>query len=281
MCKINLIKGIISNFNIQIANRFYLIRNSLMSSVRFACTALAGTNKVGELPQDSDGYYEMVVGGLNMFNSAGQWYTYEGAKNLFEDSSQFIRRVKRGALKGEVGHPRREPGQSMDDYLARIVEIRETNVCVHFKEIYLDFNRLKDGSGKPIIAIMAKLKPSGPFGDQLAKSLANKNENVCFSIRSFTRDFMERGVYTRELKNIITFDAVNEPGISIANKYNAPSLESFDDSLVTRNQVKRVCDKTVFDGLATENSVAIATELLSTMGMTLPVGVTPAFSNWK
>ena len=251
-----------------------------MSSVKFACTALAGTNKVGELPRDADGYYEMVVGGLNMFNSAGQWYTYEGAKNLFEDSSQFIRRVKKGALKGEVGHPVRQVGQSIDEYMARVMEIRETNICVHFKEIYLDFNRLKSENGKPVIAIMAKLIPSGPFGDQLSKSLANKNENVCFSIRSFTKDFMDRGVYTRELKNIITFDYVNECGISIANKYQAPSLESFSDTAITQSQVKRVCDKTVVSGLATESSVSIATELLTSMGFELPKGVTPAFSKW-
>lgn len=251
-----------------------------MSSVRFACTVLAGTNKAGILPAKSDGYYSMVVGGLNMLNSAGQWYAYEGAKELFEQSSQFQRRVKRGALRGEVGHPRQEAGQSFDDYVSRILEIRETNVCVHFKEIYLDFNRMKDASGKPVIAIMADLAPSGPYGEALDKALKNKHENVCFSIRSFTKDFYNKGVYTRELKNIVTFDWVNEPGISIANKYQAPSLESYSEA-VTETQVKRAVENISQTSIGNESSIAIAKELLDAMGWDLPRGVTPAFASWK
>lgn len=251
-----------------------------MSSVKFACTALAGTNKTGVIPADSDGYRTMVVGGLNMFNSAGQWYTYEGAKQLFEESSQFMRRVKRGALRGEVGHPRQETGQSLDDYISRVLEIRETNICVHFKEIFLDFNRMKDASGKPVIAIMAKLAPNGPHGDFLAKALENKNENVCFSIRSFTRDFYNGGVYTRELKNIITFDYVNEPGISIANKYAAPSLEGLGDDTVTRNQMKRICENNTKNGLGNESNLMTATELFASLGWQTDGPLPPAFSKW-
>lgn len=176
-------------------------------TIKFSCTALNGTNKAGVIPKDADNYYTMVVGGLNIFNSAGQWYSYDGAKALFESSSQFQRRVSRGCLFGERGHPRREPGMSFDDYVQRILEIRETNICVHFKEIFLDFNSMKDVNGKAVVAIMAKLTPSGPGGAALQKSLDNKNENVCFSIRSFTKDYYDRGIEVRDLKNIVTFDA--------------------------------------------------------------------------
>jgi hypothetical protein len=250
-----------------------------MSSVRFTCTALAGTNKAGILPVDKDGYYTMVVGGLNMFNSAGQWYEYEGAKALFEESSQFMRRVKRGSLRGEVGHPKQELNQNFDSYLSRVLEIKESNVCVHFKEIFLDFNRMKDASGKPVIAIMAKLIPSGPHGPMLQKSLENKSENVCFSIRSFTKDYYNKGVYMRQLNNIITFDHVNEPGISIANKYEAPSLESRTDSVVTRTQVERVvCTKASLVGA--ESAMMTAGDLFSSLGWNVPKDVKPPFSNW-
>lgn len=178
-----------------------------MQTVKFGSTALAGTNKTGIIPKDADGYRTMIVGGLNIFNSAGQWYSYDGAKALFESSSQFMRRVSRNALRGELGHPRQEKGQSFDDYVQRILEIRETNVCVHFKEIFLDFNSVKDANGRAVVAIMAKLIPSGPHGPALEKSLENKDENVCFSIRSFTKDYYDRGIEIRELKNIVTFDA--------------------------------------------------------------------------
>lgn len=251
-----------------------------MNTVRYGCTSLLGTNKAGIIKPDVDGYYEMVVGGLNIFNSAGQYYTYQGAKELFENSSQFQRRVSRGALRGEVGHPSKLPGMSMDDYINRIMEIRENNVCVHFKEIYLDFDRMKTQDGKPAVAIMGKLAPSGPHGDALRKSLENPNENVCFSIRAFTKDYYERGVACRDLKNIITFDYVNEPGIHIANKFSNPSLEDLTETYTTDSQLQRVCEEQLVNGLATESSLNIAKEVLTTMGLGLPKGVSAAFTQW-
>lgn len=250
-----------------------------MNNIRFTCTALAGKNKVGIVPVDKDGYYDMVVGGLNMFNSAGQWYDYDGAKALFESSSTFMRRVSRGALRGEVGHPRQETGQSDEKYISRVMDIDDKNVCVHFKEIYLDFDKLRGSDGKPVVAIMAKLKPSGAKGEFLQKQLDNKDENVCFSIRSFTKDYYQKGVYTRELKNIITFDYVNEPGISIANKYQAPSLESLSDKPITRNQVESAI-VTAKQGIGTESALITATELFSAVGWDTPKRPVPAYSKW-
>ena len=55
-----------------------------MNSIKFTCTSLAGSNRVGTLKKDAQGYYEVVVGALNVFNSAGQFYVYEQAKALFE-----------------------------------------------------------------------------------------------------------------------------------------------------------------------------------------------------
>lgn len=251
-----------------------------LSHIKFACTSLNGTNKVGNLFKDADGYYEMVIGGLNIFNSAGQWYSYEGAKELFESSSQFMRRIKRGALRGEVGHPRREAGQSFDDYVNRILEIRETNVCVQFKEIYLDFNKIKDANGKAVVAIMAKLIPSGPFGPMLEKSLNNKNENVCFSIRSFTKDYRDRGIEVRDIKNIVTFDMVNEPGIHIAEKYKTPSLETLSETFVTQQQIQRALTPSSSHGIASESAMASAKDLFDSMGWKLPENVVPAFTKW-
>lgn len=251
-----------------------------MNTVRFGCSALAGTNKAGNIKPDAQGYYEMVIGGLNIFNSAGQYYTYEGAKQLFEQSSQFQRRIGRGSLRGEMGHPPKLPGMTMDDYINRIMEIREANVCVHFKEVYLDFDRVKTNQGKPAVAIMAKLTPSGPLASSLEKSLDNPNENVCFSIRAFTQDYYERGVACRDLKNIITFDYVNECGVHIANKYDNPSLEDLSEAFMTNEQIKRVCHGNLQSTIATESSVAIANELLTTMGMDLPLGVKAAFTKW-
>lgn len=251
-----------------------------MSNVTFSCTSLVGSNKVGKLEPDADGYYTMVIGALNVLNSAGAYYSYDGAKDLFEGSSQFMRRVSRGSLRGEVGHPIFETGMTGEDYVSRILEIRETNVCVHFKEVWLDFDSMKDKDGRAIVAIMSKLIPSGPFGPMLEKQLKNKGENVCFSVRSFTDDSRNGGVLYKSIRNIVTFDNVNEPGIHVANKWLAPGLESLSEKLFTDTQIVRACNKTNTSRVATESSKEMAGELLEALGLSLPHGVKPAFTNW-
>ena len=198
----------------------------MSNQIRFACTALAASSKSGVLKKDDSGYYELVVGALNIFNSVGQYYVYDQARDLFESSSTFMRRVKRGVLRGELGHPKPLPGMSEEQFAQRVMSIYEDNVCCHHKEIYLDFDRVKDENGQPVIAIISKVYPSGPHGEALRKSLENPNENVCFSIRAFTDDFMDRGICKRVLRTIVTWDQVLEPGLAVADKFKAPALES-------------------------------------------------------
>lgn len=250
-----------------------------MSTIKFTCTSLQGTPKKGVLTPDQDGYYVMPVGGLNILNSAGQWYDYEGAKALFEGSSQLMRRVKRGALRGEVGHPQPLPGQSEDDYVMRILTIDEKNVCAHFAELFLNFNDFKGDDGKPIIAIMAKVAPSGPFGPMLKKAFDNTKENVCFSIRAFTSDNYVKGRYTRVLKNVVTFDYVNEPGIHIAEKFKSPALESLTDRVITKNQMQRAVLSNSA-GIAKESFLLTADELFASLGWSMESSDKPKFSNW-
>lgn len=254
-----------------------------MNVVRFACTSLAGSSKVGNLKQDENGYYEMVVGALNVFNSAGQFYVYEQAKELFQSSSQLMRRVSRGALRGEYGHPKPQPGMSNDMFANRIMSIHEENVCCHHKEITLDFDRVKDAQGKPVIAIISKVMPSGPMGPALEKSLKNPSENVCFSIRAFTDDFREGGVTKRVLKTIVTFDAVNEPGISFAEKFQSPVLESMkeDGHSFSRGDIERGVKAANMHGLATESVMLTADELFRTCGWkTSSELMKPSYLKW-
>lgn len=243
-------------------------------NVKFACTQLASSGKKGILVPDENGYYTMPIGGLNVFNSAGMYYTAVGAKELFEGSSQLMRRVKRGALRGEVGHPQKAPRQSDDEYLMRILTIDEKNVCAHFSELWLDFDNYKDTNGKPMIAIMGKVAPSGPFGGMLKASLDNPKENVCFSIRSLTEDVYKRGIWERTLRNVVTFDYVNEPGIHIAEKYKSTALEGFGvESLmekpITRTQLSRaICSKG--NSVAALESISLTPrELFTSLGWSL------------
>lgn len=257
-----------------------------LNSIRFACTSLAGVNKAGTLKKDEQGYYEVVVGALDFYNSAGQLYVYEKAKDLFTSSSQLMRRVQRGALRGEYGHPKMLPGMSKEQFANRIMSIYEENICCHFRDITIDFNRVKDANGKPVIAIIAWVKPSGPHAKALQDSLDNPNENVCFSIRAFTDDYRERGITKRVLKTIVTWDYVNEPGISIAEKFKSPSLESLFDQSFSRGSLERACEKDLVAGMATESAMLTADELFQSMGWETTPGMKaiqlkpPVYINW-
>lgn len=258
----------------------------MSNQIRFACTALAASNKVGVLKKDDQGYYELVVGALNVFNSIGQYYVYDQARDLFEGSSTFMRRVKRGVLRGELGHPKPLPGMTEEQFAQRVMSVYEDNVCCHHKEIYLDFDRVKDERGNPVIAIISRVYPSGPHGDQLARSLDNPSENVCFSIRAFTDDFQDRGITKRVLRTIVTWDQVMEPGLAAAEKFKAPALESAKQDFehtFSRGQIERGMKQASRYSMAQESAVLTGQELFQAMGWELDGSSKlkkPAFLQW-
>jgi len=245
--------------------------------IKFTATALP-PGKKGVLTPDASGYYEMVVGGLNVFNSVGEYYTYDGAVELFKSSSSFMRRVTSGCLKGEVGHPKRLPGMSMDDYLRRILTIEETNVCCHFKEVWLDESYGKNNpkfNNPNLVAIMAKIKPSGPKGDYLRQAFENGSENVCFSIRALTKDYYQRGQTIRVLDQIVCWDNVVEPGIAIAKKWESPALECYEDIVVDKITIDKVIASEEL--VATEDSKQLIKELYTSVHKVTKV---PKYTNW-
>jgi hypothetical protein len=248
--------------------------------IRFGFTALNGTNKAGIITPDANGYYKVVLGGLNVYNSANQYYPYEPAKELFLSSAQLMRRVASGALRGEYGHPKLQPGQSMDSFAQRILSIYEECVSHHIASVELDFDNYKDKDGRPIIAIIGLVKPMGPNGPALQASFENPNENVSFSIRAFTRDDTYGRVTNRILRNIVTWDYVNEPGIAIANKFQSPALEEISDLTFTKRHFERALELPAH-GIAQESIRLNTAELFQSLGWD-QVGNTrtPLVSTW-
>lgn len=203
----------------------------------FSCTALVGTNKAGILKPDADGYYTVVLGALDFYNTAGSFYPFESAKELFKESSSLMRRIANGCLHGEMGHPRKQPGMSQRDFVNRVMDIHETNICCHIRKVTIDYGSVKDAQGRPCIAIIGEVKPTGPMGPALKEALDNPSQNVCFSIRSLTNDIMVGGVVHKHLRAICTWDAVVEPGISVANKWRSPALESLVEETIVPAQL--------------------------------------------
>lgn len=227
-----------------------------MAVISFSSTYLSNKNKKGISTPDSDGYYELVVGGLNMHNSMGHYYVSEGVTDLFNNPS-FQRRVQNGALKGEVGHPFNDGRMSNEQFLDRFLTIRETNVCCHHAKVWLDTDSVKTANGQSVIAIMAKVKPTGAQARVLEDSLQDPNQNTAFSVRGFTADKTVNGVRQRILKTIITFDYVIEPGLSVANQWDSPALESLHESPVDKRDLVKLENTIAATHLATESSLLL------------------------
>ncbi len=208
-----------------------------MSSLHYACTALLGTNKTGELKPDEHGYYYLCLGALNFFNSAGIYYDYESSKHIFESSSSFMRRISTGNLYSEEDHPEWEQGRSLQEYIHRIKFIDSHNVCAHIRSVEVIPTDNAQRGGK-VMMVYGWVKPDRERGAFLKAALDNPNQNVCFSLRALCDDNIINGVKVRTITDLITFDWVIEPGISRANKFASPALESLGNNLPGDNLIK-------------------------------------------
>ena len=231
-----------------------------MSKVFYSATKLPMLGKQGKIEPDADGYYEMVVGGLNTHNNTGAWYyTIEGCRELFGPGSLLHRRIANGCLRAEVNHPKKAVGESDEAFFNRMLDIDLNNVCAHFKEIWLDENFGKNHpeyKNPGLVAIMAKVKPSGAKGFILKEAMENQIENVCFSIRALADEGYIQGKRIRVLKEIIAIDLVNEGGIFVASKWDSPATESIDNGeaiRITEQLIQRVQSNSVAS-VATESS---------------------------
>ena len=125
-----------------------------MTRINFSVIKPKG--KQGILRPDGQGYYEQIIGGLNMDNSAGMKYTAEKkVLDLFDNSSTFKRKIERGVLYAENGHPKFLPGMTKADFINRIYQIYEENTCVHFKDVWVDNTLMKNPDGSPIWVILS------------------------------------------------------------------------------------------------------------------------------
>lgn len=228
-----------------------------MAQVAYESTALKGTGKQGKLKCGPDGYYrDVVVGAIGIHNNAGQFYDLASAKRFFEQQSDLMQRIKGGHVRGEYGHPKRQPGMSDNQWLSRVLSIEETQISHHIREVKLVEGAVTDPkTGQKTVGIVAELKPSGPYGDALAASLENEHENVCFSIRSLTNDQVTPTRWIKQMKRIVTWDYVFLPGIEGANKYNSPSLEAVDCTPITE-QTLRTLSQELHDGIVSQENFA-------------------------
>ena len=197
-----------------------------MATYTMGSIALVGTNRAGDIKPDEKGWYDVYLGALNFPNSTGAEYDVEPVRRLLMNDSIIARRIAKGRLFGELGHPRQLPGMTDKEYIARLLDVNEKYEVFTIKTITID-TTAKDKHGRPIIALRGLIKPSGPYRDVLQQKLDDPDINVNFSIRTLAQNYYQGGKLRKRVGNFITVDLVGEPGIDIADKYNAPSTESY------------------------------------------------------
>lgn len=259
-----------------------------MATFAYQPTILQGTTKKGKIKCDPDGYYDMIVGAFDAYNSAGAYYTFSSAKSHFDSSHHFQRRIAAKKLYGEEGHPKPIPGMSKQDWMIRVLTIDEKNISHHIRELHLDDTLFKNKDGRPMVTVFARLKPAGPYAEALGLSLDNDNEDTSFSIRSITVDHVNpmTGILTKEMREIVTYDHVVEPGIAQATKYHNPALEdlglhTFTDSNI-RDAIAKARD--IFSGFEQDDIVERLERLK--VGREIPRGLVgavnlPRSAHWK
>ncbi|QVD49081.1 hypothetical protein LUCX_11 [Xanthomonas phage vB_XciM_LucasX] len=256
-----------------------------MNGFSLSCTALVGTNKAGTLKPDADGYYTVVLGALDVYNSSGAFYPEAPARHLFQQSASLMRRIASGNLRGEYGHPRMQPGQTPDEFVDRVRDIYEPNVCMHIRKVTVDYTSFRTPDGKPQITIIGEVRPSGPRGPALKEQFENRFEDVCFSIRSLTQDEIRYGRRNKNLKLIVTWDYVNEPGLAAAHKWNAPGLESHSDKSDDEIQLlpgflQQMIQSRPHSAVAMESSGGVSLESLAEALETNDQVKRPASARW-
>jgi hypothetical protein len=230
-----------------------------MATFAYQPTILQGTTKKGKLRCDPDGYYDMIVGGFDTYNSAGAYYTFNSAKSHFDSSHHFQRRIAGKKLFGEAGHPKPIPGMSKQDWMIRVLTIDEKSVSHHIKELHIDDSLFRNKDGGRIVTVFARLKPAGPFAESLGLSLDDNDQDTAFSIRSITMDRINpvNGVLTKEMQEIVTYDWVIEPGIEQATKYHNPALEQLDLHTFTQQNLNDAIARArdLFTGMESDDIV--------------------------
>lgn len=211
-----------------------------MDKIIFTYTKNYGENK--KVQKDDKGWYRMNFGAINAFNAHGDLYLADGVHELIKGkSSRLAEKLAGGYLEGEKNHPSRQPGMKESDFLMRVLKIDTDRVSHHIRDLEIIDTGMPTGNGVQgnILAIVGWVKPVGPYGEELRQKIEDPDINVAFSIRSLTSDKIINGTRVKKIENIITFDYVDEPGISLANKFDTMKygFESFDSPVPFTREV--------------------------------------------
>jgi hypothetical protein len=213
----------------------------LPADLKFSCSALPTYNghTVKVLEPDENGCYDVVLGCVGAPTRANVIYEPNSLIGAMADpSSRFNICLRDGNLFGEWGHPDIYGDNGQQD-IKRLLKIDESKQSHVFYKIWIDDVPINI-HGAEAYPIRAKVKPMGPYGAYLEKSLRDPIANTAFSLRSLCMP--EAGPDSkyeyRKIQLLVTFDAVGAPGYEIATKRYVGN-ESFEVD-VSRQQLNNV-----------------------------------------
>lgn len=214
---------------------------TLPAELKFSCSALTNYNghDLKAAKPDENGCYEVVLGCVGAPTRANVIYEASSLISAMKDpNSRFNICLKDGILFGEWGHPDICSLDGKQD-MRRLLKIDESKMSHLFTKIWID-DKAIDMHGCNAFPIRAKVKPCGPYGAYLEKSLQDPSINTAFSIRSLCEPTTgsEAKYEYRKVDLIVTFDAVGAPGYEIATKRYISGQESMDEIRVTRQQLE-------------------------------------------
>ena len=213
------------------------------NNLRFTCGEIGTVNghTIKALTPDENGAYTVVVGALEIPTRNNVVYDSDSLIRAMSDpTSRFNICLKDGCLAGEYGHPVIKTAEDM----SRLLMIDEHYISHYFQKIWVDETPVTI-KGKQGYRIMAKVKPYGPYGAYLEKSLRDPCHNTSFSIRSvcIPMNGPDPKYEYRKVQLIVTFDAVHAPGFEITNKRYAGN-ESFEETTFTRKELEKALSNT-------------------------------------
>lgn len=191
---------------------------------QYACISYPGVNQTRGMKPNADGYWDVIVGGFDLTNPAGEYFPMvDSVKRIFEDPKSLINiRLAQANLYSEYGHPS-ILGLSHSDILRRLAHIDEKNRCNFIRSITL--KSAKDDRGTEFIAVWANIIPAGPYAEPLLKSMMNPDENVAWSVRSFSRPGFYKGRAATILTDIVNYDNVTSPGVKQACQFKSATMQ--------------------------------------------------------
>lgn len=212
-----------------------------MSNFSFGNIILAGSGKKGILTPDDTGYYTLNAGGFNVKNRNGISYTANRyIQECMSDDSDLKRRVRRGEVYAECGHPQmffyervngvvvRTAITDLFTWIKRLKTIEMDRACGHIREIHFDASQWTAKGGGPIYNTI-EIKPleSNVFGKMFKENLDTPEMNTSISVRTVTAP-QRYGDTERQVEYFTGYDWVVEPGMDWANKHSSAGCESLD-----------------------------------------------------